>query len=151
MKREDFEQQLRFMMSEQPFHPFEVELADGRVLAVDRRVTVGGGAAGYLTDDGEFVKFTCDEVRAIRPARSARDGQGMPVEQFEDTLRHYLRKKPFEPFEVELLDGRIIKVKRRKVMFAGGNAAYIKPGPRLVEFTSAEVRAIRPAVREAST
>ncbi len=32
----------------------------------------------------------------------------MALQQFEDTLRQFLRREPFQPFVVELLDGRMI-------------------------------------------
>ena len=68
----------------------------------------------------------------------------MNVEQFEDTLRNFLRREPFQPFVVELVDGRAIEILRPKVVFGGGGASFFTPAYDLVEFACEEVRAIRP-------
>jgi hypothetical protein len=69
----------------------------------------------------------------------------MNIEQFEDTLRQILRKEPFQPFEVEMIDGRILHVEQ-KVAFGGGAAVYITPSLEIVEFACEDVQAIRSAV-----
>jgi hypothetical protein len=67
----------------------------------------------------------------------------MTREQFEDTLRQFLRRKPFQAFVVELLDGRLIPVDRPGVAFGGGAASYFAPDDDLVEFACEDVRAMR--------
>jgi hypothetical protein len=70
----------------------------------------------------------------------------MTPEQFDQTLRQFLNHKPFEPFVVELLDGRNIEIVRPKLAFGGGSAGFLTPEFDLVEFSCEEVRAIRPLV-----
>ena len=74
----------------------------------------------------------------------------MTAEEFEQTLRQLLRREPFQPFVVELLDGRIIPVDAPKVVFGGGAASFFTPSYDLVEFACEDVQAIRPAVPGAS-
>jgi hypothetical protein len=67
----------------------------------------------------------------------------MNVEQFEETLRKLLRREPFQPFVVELLDGRVLTVNQPQVVFGGGSATYFTPNYDLVEFACEDVQAIR--------
>jgi len=71
----------------------------------------------------------------------------MTEELFEATLRKYLRRKPFFPFLVELLDGRIIIVERPSLAMGGG-AATILTEDEMIEFACEEVRDIRPVPAE---
>jgi hypothetical protein len=58
---------LRFLRQE-PFHPFVVELNDGRLIEiVHPRLAMGGGGAAFISPEDELVEFNCEEVRAIRP------------------------------------------------------------------------------------
>jgi hypothetical protein len=75
----------------------------------------------------------------------------MNVEQFERTLRQSLRREPFEPFIVELIDGRVIRFDRPKLALGGGGASFLTPNYELVEFACEEVRAIYPAVQGAAS
>ena len=61
---------------------------------------------------------------------------------FEETLRKYLRSKPFQPFAVELLDGKVIVVERPSLAMGGG-AATILTEDAFIEFACEEVRDIR--------
>ncbi len=70
----------------------------------------------------------------------------MEREPFEQTLRHFLHREPFEPFAVEMTDGRLIWITEPRVAFNGGAATFIAADFDLVEFTCEEVRAFRPAV-----
>lgn len=74
--------------------------------------------------------------------------KGMKAEQFEETLLQFLRHKPFEPFIVELLDGRVIEIPAPKVVVGGGGATYVTDDFDLTPFVCEEVRAIRLAVPE---
>ena len=68
MTQQQFEDTLRKFIRTKPFHPFQVELANGNVIVVDRpSLAMGGGAATIFTDR-EFVEFACEEVREIRQA-----------------------------------------------------------------------------------
>jgi hypothetical protein len=74
----------------------------------------------------------------------------MTTEEFEDTLRQFLRREPFQPFIVERNDGTVIEVNSRSLAFAGGAATFVTPNFDFVEFACEEVRAIRePAPRTA--
>ena len=73
----------------------------------------------------------------------------MTTDQFHDTLREYLHRQPFEPFVVELKDGRRVHVKQLPVVFDDGAASFIDPEDgALVDFFSEEVAQFRPATQE---
>jgi len=71
----------------------------------------------------------------------------MDQDRFEDLLRHFKRREPFEPFVVELLDGRVIRIEEGSVAFNAGAAVYLTPGPEMdvVTFECEGVRDIREA------
>lgn len=71
----------------------------------------------------------------------------MNSQQFEDILRQFLQREPFEPFVVELLDGRSIEIISPNVAFCDGAASFFTPDFDLVDFVCEEVRAIRPALQ----
>jgi hypothetical protein len=75
----------------------------------------------------------------------------MSIKDFEDTSRLYIRREPFEPFEVELLDGCIIEVKHPSVAFNGGAAVFMTPDFDLVDFVCENVLAIRQAKHKAAS
>jgi hypothetical protein len=71
----------------------------------------------------------------------------MEREPFEEKLRHLLRREPFHPFAVEMIDGRIIWVTTPSIAFDAGAATFISPSPdEWIEFACEDVRAFRPAV-----
>jgi hypothetical protein len=70
----------------------------------------------------------------------------MNTEQFDQTLRQFKHREPFEPFVVELLDGRMIEIVRPNFVFCEGFASFFTPDFDLVDFACEEVREIRPAV-----
>jgi len=72
----------------------------------------------------------------------------MTQQEFEEALRHFLRREPFQPFVVELLDGRFLFIDGRSVAFDNGNAVFLAPDYDLVDFTFQEVREIRDASHE---
>jgi len=67
----------------------------------------------------------------------------MTAEQFEQTLLQFIRRQPFEPFVVELLDGRLIEIASPKMAVGGGGASILTEDFNLVEFTCKEVREMR--------
>ena len=75
----------------------------------------------------------------------------MKEEPFEQTLLQFIRRRPFEPFVVELLDGRVIEIPAPKVIVGGGGATFVGDDFDLVDFVCEEVRAIRPAVPGATS
>jgi hypothetical protein len=72
----------------------------------------------------------------------------MNQEQFEETLRQFLRREPFQPFVVEMLNGRLIEVHHPGVAFGGGAASYLTSNYELERFECENVRAIRLAAHE---
>ena len=48
-------------------------------------------------------------------------------DQFDETLRKLLQKKPFVPFWVELTDGQRIWIRMPVLAFGGGGASLIDP------------------------
>jgi hypothetical protein len=75
----------------------------------------------------------------------------MSTQEFESILRQFLRREPFQPFAVELADGRIIEIDAPKVVFGGGAASFFTPAYDLVEFACENVRAIHPRVHGAAS
>jgi hypothetical protein len=74
----------------------------------------------------------------------------MTAEQFETTILSLLRHEPFEPFVVEMRDGRLIEIERPKLAVGGGGAGFLTPQFDLVEFECEDVLEIRKLVRGAS-
>lgn len=146
MDRDQFQYNLREFIHRQPFEPFEVELRDGRVIRIDTPyVAMRGDSAGFFSTESMLEEFHAGDVRGFRPALH---GQGMSAEQFEYVLRQFKYRTPFEPFEVELLDGHVISVNSPKMVIAGGGASFLTED-ELVDFECEQVRDIRPAAHEA--
>ena len=64
-------------------------------------------------------------------------------EQFEDTLRRFLRREPFIPFVIEMLDGTQVEVDYPSVAFNQGGGCYFTSTFDLIEFHCNMVREIR--------
>jgi hypothetical protein len=75
----------------------------------------------------------------------------MTAEQFETTIVRFLHEKPFRPFVVEMLDGRLIWINRPGLALNAGGATLWTPDDEIVEFTCDEVRDIRQAVYGAAS
>ena len=67
----------------------------------------------------------------------------MTQDIFENTLRTHLRRKPFFPFQVELINGKVITIERPALAIGGDSAAFISDNDELIEFGCEEVRVIR--------
>jgi len=67
----------------------------------------------------------------------------MNAEQVETMLRQFLHREPFQPFMVELVDGRLIEIHRPKVAVGGGGASFLTSTYELVEFNCEEIRSMR--------
>jgi hypothetical protein len=68
MDAEAFDTTLLRFLRRQPFHPFVVELNDGRFIDITRpRLAMGGGGASFISPEDELVEINCEDVRAIRP------------------------------------------------------------------------------------
>ena len=66
----------------------------------------------------------------------------MNKDQFDETLRQFLRRKPFIPFVMELVDGGQIVVERPRVSFAEGSGCFFNSKFDLIEFDCENVREI---------
>jgi hypothetical protein len=67
----------------------------------------------------------------------------MTIPEFEDTLRSLMRRRPYFPFEIELVDGERLWIDRPEaVCFDGGAGAFIAEDGSLHFFNSETVRRI---------
>jgi hypothetical protein len=69
-------------------------------------------------------------------------------QDFESALRELLRGDPFQPFEVQINDGRTIIVDEPAVAFGGGRAGFIGADELVEFFDSDSVVAFRTANQE---
>lgn len=75
----------------------------------------------------------------------------MTQEDSEQTLRTFLRRRPFQPFTVILSDGQRIDVDIPKaVAFGGGGGGFIYPTEGPIFFECEEVSQIIPTTQEAA-
>jgi hypothetical protein len=163
MTAEEFDQTMRSFVKRQPFAPFVVELLNGeRIVVPFPEVAFGGGVAGFRSDEDGLVDFTNAQVRSfefLSPAMTnvprhktetnigtptiGGERQSMTEEEFDQTLRSFVKRRPFFPFEVELLDGRRIVIANRHVAFGGGAACILSRKKGFVDFTNEEVRSFK--------
>ena len=65
----------------------------------------------------------------------------MAKDEFETCLRQYLERRPFQPFVIELTDGRRLVIKQLPVVFSDGAASFIDPADgALVDFSHDQVQ-----------
>jgi hypothetical protein len=68
----------------------------------------------------------------------------MSKDEFHSELRQFLNHQPFNPFTVEMRDGRRLAVMKPQVVFCDGAASFIDPEDgSLVDFFHDEVQQIR--------
>lgn len=63
----------------------------------------------------------------------------MTKEEFERTLRSHVRRQPFIPFSVQLVDGRHYEIEHPVITFDGSVAGYLSESQGLVDFSFDEV------------
>jgi hypothetical protein len=68
----------------------------------------------------------------------------MSREDVEPTLIKFLRQEPFQPFVIDLADGRRLEIDDRCLAVNGGGATFLTPDYLIEEFWFGDVRAIRP-------
>jgi hypothetical protein len=69
----------------------------------------------------------------------------MTNDEFEQQLRTWVRRQPFLPFAVVLLDGERVEVDSPEALaFDGGAAGFIEPDGVVRFFKSGQVREIVP-------
>lgn len=73
-------------------------------------------------------------------------------DEFDTTLRKWVKRDIFLPFVVELDDGREILIRQPALAFGGGSAAFIDPVEEvLVDFSHEHVVGFHVAGQEAET
>ena len=73
----------------------------------------------------------------------------MSIKELEEQIIQRKHQKPFRPFEVELLDGRVIKIRKPNLMIDHTGAGFFTDD-EIVDFEFNEVRCFRPLKRKAS-
>jgi hypothetical protein len=74
----------------------------------------------------------------------------MTREDFDSTIHRLLRQEPFQPFVVELFDGKQILIERPRLAVGGGGATMLTPD-NWIEFECEQVREMRIATRETAS
>jgi hypothetical protein len=74
----------------------------------------------------------------------------VPPDQFIQQLRSFLYKRPFEPFVVELIEGDPVLIEDPEGVAIGGTSAAYGTPFELYFLEHHNVRAVRPAAREAT-
>ena len=74
----------------------------------------------------------------------------MKIQELEEQIIQLKHQKPFRPFEVELLDGRVIKVRKPNLMIDHTGAGFFSNKEGIVDFEFDEVRCFRPLKRKAA-
>jgi hypothetical protein len=72
----------------------------------------------------------------------------MTVQEFEERLKSFLHRKPFQPFIVEYIHGERFEVDAPFVAWNAGGAAYIGPNKEVFFFDHSDVRQFLPAYSE---
>ena len=73
----------------------------------------------------------------------------MNAQEIDDQLILFKRREPFQPFVVELLDGRVIEFVQPNFAINGG-ASFISDDDELVAFNWDDIRSIHPLMHEAA-
>jgi hypothetical protein len=75
----------------------------------------------------------------------------MTATEFDDTLRILVRRRPFYPFEIELVDGNRLWIDRAEALgFNSGAGAFISENQEIYFFNNTTVRRIGEAPKEAT-
>jgi hypothetical protein len=70
----------------------------------------------------------------------------MSREDVESTLLEFLRREPFQPFVIDLADGRRLEIDDRCLAINGGGATFLTPGYLIEDFWFDDVQNIQPLV-----
>jgi hypothetical protein len=152
MKAEDFEEKMCLFKRRQPFFPFLVELTDNEIIPiVHPGLAINGGGATYLSPDDELVEILCERVRDIRLATRTNGVGLMTNEHFEEKVRAFLQREPFQPFVAELLDGTTLEVENPKIVLGGGGFAFFTAEYQFVEVNCENVRDLYLVTRETAS
>jgi hypothetical protein len=76
----------------------------------------------------------------------------MTAEAFEQTLRQFKYRQPFQGFVIEKTSGERVEIDNPDALvFSGGSGGFLSATFALVEFSCEDVRSIRPIPQEASS
>ncbi len=76
----------------------------------------------------------------------------MTAETFEQTLRQFKHRQPFQGFVIEKTNGERVEIDNPDALvFTGGSGGFLSPTFALVEFSHEDVRSIQPMAQEASS
>lgn len=64
----------------------------------------------------------------------------MPIENAEEMFRQLIKRRPFVPFAVEMLDGRRIIVEHRYVAINGNGAGFLSKEHGIVDIVFDQIR-----------
>jgi hypothetical protein len=75
----------------------------------------------------------------------------MTAETFDDLLRKWVRRDPFQPFTIVKANGERIKVDvPTAIAFDGGGGGFITPDGDVLFFECEEVQELKPAACEST-
>src|SRR5207253_2056404 len=104
MTREEFDQTLNRIKGQQPFQPFAVEMIDGERHLVRTPNEFSYNGRGTVVLYGKVFRFV--DWNGVRRIDDLSREEAMKPQEFDESLRVLLRRRPFVPFKVELAEGR---------------------------------------------
>lgn len=127
-----FDAALDLVLAE-PFRPFRVRLADGRVFEIRdssgmsvgvKSVTIHGRAQNDRESglDSHHVEFAC--IQSIETTEMSTNGLGEPTDMF-DRIFERMVAEPFRPFQIFLTDGRAFDIRLPHMIGVGVKKARI--------------------------
>jgi hypothetical protein len=133
------------LLRREPFVPVVVQLQTGERVFIDMPEQLEWlGDAILVVRRGEPKrKVEYDEIADVTPLDQVPAGPGMEYNEFQTTMRQFLRRQPFEPFVIELTDGRrLLAASRGGASFAGRFGFAFPPESGYVRFTCDQVARI---------
>ena len=149
MDKDTFEHTLQSFRHREPFEMFVIELDYGEKILVDdpKSFVYNDGAVGFMGPDRIYM-FDAGQVLHIRLL--SEDPLSVDKDNFEQTVRSYLNRQPFENFVIELDDGQVILVDDPQAFGFGGGSAGIISSDQIYVFNTKQVRQIRPVSKESA-
>jgi hypothetical protein len=133
MTFENFARCLQAFVRVRPFRPYLLQLIAGEMIRVGHpeAVRLHGGIAFVIEPDNhrhffdassvcQFVELPLLNCHRHSPITQQRSEPSMTAGEFQNRLLSLLRREPFEPFEVELLDGQRFLVARAETVATNG-------------------------------
>ena len=137
-----FRAEVRRLFGRVPLTPVVVDLVDGRRVVIDmpRQVQAVVEGITVLPAAGPAVSVPADAVRRVvgydeLPAEPG----ALSYRQFYAAVRPLARAEPFNPFVLELQDGRRLEVDRPTLLLAGRFGLWQTAGGPQERFTTDQV------------